>query len=248
MRNGLEFKEYFKKPSYFDYLGARFSRLFSRPLPPLTEKGTHFISGFPGSGKTLLMNHIIRETELKKYYYLSNMKEFKNVKSFDLDSLFKDNKQVERLPVKLKNKRLFGVIFDEINLTFNKRINRNKDYNNIFIGLIEFLVSSRHQGIDRVYFIGQRLDLQDNQLISLFKYHHEIIKTKRRYKFFLYHNKKILVKIPVKLKLMNYIKIENNEFMAIGKSKIKLNRQDLETYVTDALKNNYKDLKIVDLK
>ena len=156
--------------------------------------------------------------------------------------MFKKGKQVKKFPTTdEKGRKIYAVIFDEINLEFNRRMNRTREYNELFIGLIEFLVSHRHQGIPRIYFIGQKLDLQDKQLQSLFKFQHEIIDTKRRYKYWYYHLFSFL-KIPRKLTIVNRVKNLEDDFIELNLDKIKIERSSLLTYNTLALANNYEKL------
>lgn len=212
-------------------------------------RGTHFISGYPGAGKTLVMNHIIQETDQEKYFFLSNIKEFDGVKTFDINTIFKDNTQVRQFPLlDNKGRQLYGIIFDEINLTFNKRLNRKSDYNDIFIGLIEFLVSHRHQGVPRVYFIGQKLELQDTQLVSLFKYQHDIIRTKRWPAFWYFKKYNQINYIPRKLTIVNRVKSIDDQFLELNAEKIKISQNDLESYNTKALANLYENLPFVEIK
>lgn len=209
-------------------------------------RGTHFISGYPGSGKTLLVNKLIQNIDKDKYFCLSNLKEFNGVEKFNISDYFKNNEQIARFPTTdNKDRKLFAIIFDEINLTFNKRLNKRSDYNDIFIGLIEFLVSHRHQGIPRIYFIGQKLELQDNQLQSLFKYQHEIIKKRERYKYWHYYQFSEIVKIPTRLFVVNRVKSIDNEYIEISYLKEKIKPYDLISYNTFGLKDKYDKLPII---
>lgn len=220
-------------------------------LSLLHATGTHIITGYMGSGKTLVQNKIIRDVDPSKYFFLSNIAEFEGVKTFNIEDLFSDTEQKKTLPlIDEYGRRLYGVIFDEINLQFNKRLNRTKDYNNLFIGLVEFLVSSRHQGIPRIYFIGQKLELQDTQLQSLFKYQHDIIKTKRKPKYWFYYDNGYISFLPHKIILMNRCKSEEvqDQFIDVRKQKIKVKEKDFKTYDTHALAKNYLTLPSIELK
>ena len=238
----------FSKRNIFIWIFKIVIGLFKKPSI-YRAQGTHFISAYPGMGKTLLMNKIIQDTDQDKYFFLSNLKEFDNVQQFDINEIFQDNTQVKQFPLlDKKGRKLYGVIFDEINLTFNKRLNRKSDYNDLFIGLIEFLVSHRHQGVPRVYFIGQKLELQDTQLISLFKYQHDIIKCKRFPYYWFYKKYNAINYIPRKLHIVNRVKSIDNDFIELNLHKIKITKNDLTTYNTKALANNYENLPIVQLK
>ena len=217
----------------------------------LHNPGTHIITAYPGGGKTLLANKIINDVDSEKYFFLSNMKEFSsdNVYAFNLEDIFRDNEQIASFPtIDEKGRRLYGVIFDEINLTFNKRLNRKSSYNDIFIGLIEFLVSHRHQDVPRVYFIGQKLELQDTQLQSLFKIQHDIIKCRKFPKYKPYNLSGNLIYYPTKLKVVHKIKNDLDEFLAYKKQKIKITEKDYNTYNTKYLGSIYKNKQKIDVK
>ena len=243
-RNIKEWAQYLFicKNNVFVWLWLIIVSLFRRPSL-YRALGCHLISAYPGMGKTLLMNKLIQETDKEKYFFLSNIKEFDGVNTFELTDIFRDNTQVKQFPkVDEKGRKIYAIIFDEINLTFNKRLNRKSDYNDIFVGLVEFLVSHRHQGIPRVYFIGQKLELQDTQLQSLFKYQHDIIHTSRRPFYWLYKKINHIEWAPKKLKIVNRVKSVDNEFIELNVDKVKITQDNLETYNTLALANKYKDL------
>lgn len=211
--------------------------------------GTHLISGYPGSGKTLLANALIQDIDKTKYFCLSNIKEFNDVKTFDIKEIFKNNEMVKQFPLTdEKGRKLYAIIFDEINLNFNKRLNRRADYNDIFLGLIEFLVTHRHQGVPRVYFIGQKLELQDTQLQSLFKYQHDIIRTNKKPFYWLYKQNKFVTWAPKKLGIVNRVKDLDDSFIEFNYDGFKIKRYHLETYNTHALADNYKQLPFATLK
>lgn len=240
-------KLFTREKNIFKYWLLWFKSLFYRE-DIFHATGSHIITAYPGGGKTLKMNNIINQVDSEKYFFLSNIKEFDGVKTFDLTEMFKDNTQVKKFPATdERGRKIYGVIFDEINLNFNKRLNRKSDYNDVFIGLVEFLVTHRHQGVPRVYFIGQKLELQDTQLQSLFKYWHDIVVKKSRYKYW-YYFKHTFLKIPIKLKIDNFVKENNDDYLYLGRTKTKIKELDLTTYNTKALADNYKDLPVVGLK
>lgn len=213
----------------------------------LTRNGTHFISAYPGGGKSLLLSYLINKVEEEKpgqYFWLCNLPEYKqeNVYSFNMDDIFQDGKQVKKFPLFRDGRRLYAVIFDEINLSFNRRMNGQKFYNDKFIGLIEFLTSRRHQGIEKVYFLGQRLDLQDVQLQLLFLYHHDILKIKKFPLYKKYNESGKLVFYPVKLKILNKIKNDKQEYDNISVRKLKISEKDFSSYDTHVLKQDYNKL------
>lgn len=211
----------------------------------LKSAGTHIINGYPGSGKSLLGSHIINSVDNEKYFFYCNRKEYNqdNVYTFKIEDMFKDNSQIKSFPVvDGKGRKIYGIIFDEINLSFNKRLNRKSDYNDLFVGLIEFLVSHRHQGIPRVYFIGQKLELQDTQLQSLFQFQHDIFKCKKFPKFKPFNLTGKLVWYPTKLKMWHRIKTNEDVFLDFKKDKIKITEQDYKKYDTQFLGKEYAKL------
>ena len=235
----------FSKQNIFTWLWLIIKGLFKKGSI-YHSNGAHLISGYPGSGKTLFMNQIIRSVNSEKYFFLSNIKEFDNVKTFNLEDIFANGEQIRSFPtVDEKGRKLYGIIFDEINLQFNRRMNKSSEYNNLFMGLIEFLVSHRHQNIPRVYFIGQKLELQDGQLQSLFKYQHDIIKTKRWPAYWYYKEFKFVVYIPRKIDIVNRVKSIDDEFLELNMQRIKIDRRSLTTYNTKALGEQYSQLEKV---
>ncbi len=211
----------------------------------LYANGVHLVSGYMGAGKTLLSNIIINNVDSSKYFFYADKQQYssENVYYLPIDKLFKDNKQVCSIPTKdKKGRHLYGIIFDEINRQYNRRLNRTKDYNNSFIGLVEFIVTSRHQGIPRIYFLGQKMELQDTQIISLIEYYHFIKKTTKKYNFQFYKENGYLEKKPRKIKMIHFLKDENNEFYEWKKEKVKVNRYNWGTYNTHALADEYKSL------
>lgn len=237
----------FSRRNIFVWLFLVIKNLFSGEGDLLHALGSHIITGYPGAGKTLLMNHIKNSVDHDKYFFISNIPEFEEVGTFKLTDVFDENMQIKSFPIKDElGRSLYGIIFDEVNLSFNKRLNMRKDYNEIFIGLIEFLVTHRHQGIPRVYFIGQKLELQDTQLQSLFKYQHDIVKKRVWPKYKPYNLSGKLIYYPIKLKIINRIKAidetREEQFIDVNKKKIKISQNDLESYNTRALGEAYAKL------
>lgn len=220
-------------------------RLFIR-VSIYHRKGAHIITGYPGCGKTLLAEKIINEVDASKYFFITNIDEFynENVYHYNVFGLFYETKQIKKLPIRdEKGRKLYGLILDEINLKYNRRLNRSKDYNNSFVGLIELLVTHRHQKIPRVYFIGQKLELQDGQLQSLFKYWHNIIYNKLRPSWKFYKNGKGYVIVPKKLFIENFIKSYQDEYLQDENiSIVKISYEDLTGYNTYGLAETYEQL------
>lgn len=241
----IPIKEYYfnKEKNVFKYIYNMFKYITARP-DCLYSLGTHIITGYPGAGKTLLMNKIIKSVDSSKYFFYSNIDEFsgsKNVLHLDLNKMFQDKKQVKKLKTEWHGKHLYGVVLDEINLNFNKRGNNTREYNDVFIGLVEFIITHRHQHIPRIYFIGQKLELQDTQLISLFKYQHDIIKKCIHFRYWKYYES-FIEKVPTKLKIIHRVKDEQDNFISFAKDKIKITWEDLTSYNTLALANEYDKL------
>lgn len=245
-------KLFSKKKNIFKYCGKLFKLIFRRKPNLLNAPGAHIITGYPGAGKTLLMSDIINKVDSTKYYFLSNLSEFNgydNVYTFDISAMFGNCTQLMRFPlIDCKGRHLYGVIFDEINLNFNRRLNRKSTYNDLFIGLIEFLVTHRHQGVPRVYFIGQKLELQDTQLQSLFKYRHDIIRAYKRPCYWYYYNTNTVAFIPRKFSIVHWQKDINDIFAPFKKVKYKLARDSIFKYDTHALRFNYSELPVWRLK
>lgn len=226
----------------------KFVNWLFRNTPSIYRRGTHIITGYPGAGKTLLANYIVNNVDSNEYFFITNKNEFmqENIYHFDIWSLFDDYKQVQRLPTTdEKGRKLYGLIIDEINLEFNKRLNRSNEYNKRFVALIELLVTSRHQGINRVYFIGQKLELQDTQLQSLFKYWHNIIanKNKAYYQFYVEKNKIIFA--PKRLIVESKIKSLGDEYDFLNFEKFNIKYNDLITYDTRGLSVDYSKLPLL---
>jgi len=241
---------FFSKRNVFVWLWLIIKGLFAKGSI-YHNNGAHLISGYPGSGKTLLMNQIKNEIDSEKYFMLANIKEFDGVKTFKLEEIFSNGEQIRSFPTTdEKGRKLYAVIFDEINLQFNRRMNKSTDYNNLFIGLIEFLVSHRHQDVPRVYFIGQKLELQDGQLQSLFKYQHDIVRTRRwpAYWYYKQNKKNKVIYIPRKIDVVNRVKSIDDEFIELNIQRIKIQRESLLTYNTKALGEQYGQLEKVKIQ
>lgn len=237
----------FSKKNVFTWLWEIIKSLFKKGNI-YTALGAHLVSGYMGSGKTLFVNQLRNSIDKDKYFVLSNIKEFNDVKTFNLNDIFFDGEQQKSFPTEdERGRKLWAIIFDEINLTFNRRNNRTRDYNDVFTGLIEFLVSSRHQNIPRIYFIGQKLELQDTQLQSLFKYQHDIIQTKR-FPFYWFYKIFDLQYIPKKLVIVNRVKSIDDDFLELNLDKVKILKTSLLTYNTKALGEAYASLPKAEIK
>ena len=227
--------------------------LFSNPL---YSAGTHLIEAPAGTGKTLLMNIILRNTvDPCKHYMYSNLPQFDNnyIKQIDIFDMFDNGKQQYQLPNIINNKYCKGIIIDEINANFNRRLNNRAYYNDIFVGLMEFFVTHRHQGIEKIYLIGQDLSLQDIQLQQVLKYRH-LVYSAKRYSYKLYLETGEIVKLPKKLKVIHYIKSSEKDnrgtpiFVPFKISKIRVDYdKHIKTYNHKGYAEKYKKLPIYPL-
>lgn len=219
---------------------------------PLYAPGVHLLDAPSGTGKTLLANIIIQNSTSANQFWYTNIDQFEEEKQqvFEVSSLFEKGKQIAKLPTFVDGKWAQGIIFDELNLNFNRRMNKTTDYNNLFIGLMELVVSHRHQHMNKLYFLSQDLSFNDKQIQNAFKYHH-IIYSKKRYNYKIYkdnYNKK-LVKTPKKLLVDHYIKTAEKTadgttiFTKFKTSKIKVDTlKHLYTYNHLGYAKKYEDL------
>lgn len=204
-------KKFIKKLKFrYKVIRLKLKYLFRRRSNPIYNYGVHFIEGSAGSGKTLLANIMLQNTVSDNTFFYSNINQFDNnkTKTVDFFSMFENGKQIKKLPKKIHDRYCAGLIIDELNANFNRRLNNRKDYNDVFIGLMQFSVTHRHQGIPKIYFLGQSLQLQDGQVMQIFKYRH-IVKSSRRYSFDKYLHTKDIEKLPKKLRVDHYIKSDN---------------------------------------
>lgn len=214
--------------------------------------GIHYIDGVTGGGKTLLMN-IIRQELLKKGGFgWTNIDEFKNsyqwgenwvsvhgkMIPFDLEKLFNDGKQIFKLPKVVDGQRCKLMTLDELNALFNRRSNKQKDYNDIFIPLLKMLLTHRHRIADRVYLLGQSMLMQDTQFQQILKYRH-FVKPSKRWRYWFYREKNVTVLLPKKLIIESMVKTGtepngNAIWSKPKKMKIKVYPQDFLSYDTHA--------------
>lgn len=159
----------------------------------LFEQGVHFFVALQGGGKSTLSYELISRLlaatgksayvnakfEVPKYDPISEkfylyFKYFKLLDFFDLTSTSDDvRSQIEVTQLKKFNRNFDTIVLDEWLTEMNHRLNRTKDYNNIFMALITMIAHMRHQKIKRIYVLSQ-IDNTDIQLYSMFKYVHEI--------------------------------------------------------------------------
>lgn len=210
--------------------------------------GTHMITAPSGGGKTLLSNYIIRTiTERQGGFFWVNMDQYdaKITKIFDMTRLFDSGHQKYRLPIKDDYKRYSqGIIYDEFNASYNRRMNRTTEYNETFVPLIKSVVTHRHQGHPRIYVLGQMK--QDTQLQEILQYKH-IVFCSKGYRYWYYREQDRIISAPRHLKVLSYIKVGedsngNATYNMIAKQKIKVTIDLLETYNTHAFADMFNDL------
>lgn len=214
----------------------------------LFKPGVHLTTGATGSGKTLSHSAIINRINNKKYFFITNIDEFKqeNVLHYNVLDLFENGKQIKKLPTKDdKGRKLYGLILEEINFEFNRRMNRTTAYNEKFIGLMQLCVSHRHQGIPRIYFIGQARELQDTQILSVCKYWHDIYYTKPKSYFKLYIEQNKIIMAPKYIEFEHLIKTQKEDYFSLGFEKLKINIEDLKSYNTFGLANVFENMKVL---
>ncbi len=136
--------------------------------PPIRRPGIHVITGDTGSGKTLIASILSKRFHDKGWTVVSNSQFNSIIKKIKLDDYFNNFEIIKPLENCI-------AMFDEIQREFNKRMNRRNDYNQIFIPLIEWLTTHRHNGVPMVYFITQSFDLLDTQLQSLIQKVHFVM-------------------------------------------------------------------------
>jgi len=224
---------------------------------PLYANGVHYIDSSSGGGKTLLMNYIACHLIEKDGFMWSNIDEFDHprIKAFDIEKLYSNGEANSKLSNVLEIKRedhttkhySKGIIYDELNRYFNRRMNRSRDYNDIFIPLVSDTVIHRHLGHPRIYFIGQSLMMQDTQIAQVAKYRH-YVKAKFRWRYYFYRNELRMVYAPYKIKVINFIKTgidpKGEPIFKEMRHKlvIRIPAHYLETYNTHAYADTVKDL------
>lgn len=214
----------------------------------LFAPGTHFIGAPSGGGKTLLSNFIIRTlTERFGGFFWVNKDQYdtKITKPFDMLKLFQNGEQKFKLSTKDKyNRYSLGIVYDEFNASYNRRMNRTTEYNETFVPLIKSVVTHRHQGHKRIYILGQMR--QDTQLTEIIQFKHTVFNSKR-YSYYYFREKNQFISVPKYLTVFSEIKIGETQtgdpiYKNIGKQKIKITIELLETYDTHAFASMFDNL------
>ncbi len=157
----------------------------------LFHEGVHFFIALQGGGKSTLafdlISEILRTTGKSSYinanfekprYDSISKKHYVYFQFFELLEFFDMTVKDDDPSIKVSQKKKFNRHFDTIVLDewlteMNHRLNKTKDYNNIFMALITMIAHMRHQKMKRIYVLSQ-IDNTDTQLFSMFKYVHEI--------------------------------------------------------------------------
>jgi hypothetical protein len=221
------------------YINVFLKYLKRKPNPGIAQ-GFHYIDGPTGGGKTLYMNILLTKLLSNGGFMWANIDEFKNKNAyvFDMEKVWSSGKQNLRLNNYIEPNYCKGIIFDEINRFFNRRANKEKTYNDIFIPMINSLFTHRHDGYPRIYFLGQNVVLQDTQIQSVLKWKH-LVSCKYKYYYVYFRNEYKLISAPSILTVEHHKKIASNSdgtpiFKLVSKEKIKIINEYLESFDTHA--------------
>lgn len=227
----------------------------------LLRFGVHYVKALPGGGKSSIAFDIAEEifrntgegcyinSPFEKVRYSSKTNKLvRHHEVFSLDDYFKieyneKTKKYSVKEVKRFNTKIKTVIFDEWFTQMNHRLNKQADYNLVFMLFMKMILHMRHRGIKRIYILSQSDDT-DVQLMGQIKYVHEVdVKLGNSYiddfikKGSL--DNRILgwkvntFKLKKKNKTFNKIKYDNQFRKATA---------EMEYFDTYALANDYKDI------
>ncbi len=187
-------KAYFKRKStmpfsYVDFVIDRMKQIFKPSL--LMQNGVHYIVALMGGGKSSLLYHTIEKLRIQRGFgayvnvdlehpHYDPLKGYDAVyhKRFETDEYWGAVTDDKTDTIKFKqlkefNKKWPVLVLDEWLSKMNHRMNNTSDYKKMFIPFIKSLAHMRHQGINHVY-VASQLDTTDTQLMSIFKYMHEV--------------------------------------------------------------------------
>ena len=219
---------------------------------PIMRPGIHAITGDTGSGKTLLASIVSRRFSQGGRKVYANSAFNGVVKTFEITDIFDNMEMVSDELVKTEGEPPKVVIFDEIQRDFNKRMNRKREYNDIFIPLIEWLATHRHNGVTHVYFITQSWNRLDIQLQDFIQRVHMVTGRKRPslaiwirdkkfkpivrpFKILFYSRRKKDLEMD---DIQQYVNRKRElRYKKIKPSKIKVSLQELADFNTHAFKN-----------
>lgn len=219
----------------------------------LVNHGVHSIVALMGGGKTLLSNMLVQDMlPPGKFVYvvdraLTNALGDGRAVYVDLWACYKDGKQIYRLPTHINGKSCYGIVLDEITKYFNRRNNKYGNYNDKFLGLVEMIISLRHQGINRVWVLSQSYDNIDVQLMRLIKYKH-IIYASRRYNYDAYLATQKLLYVPRQLKIVSQIRTDTDDYESVLCQVLDVDyKRHICTYNHRALADEYNQLPLLTL-
>lgn len=219
----------------------------------LINPGVHSMVALMGGGKTLLSNMLVQDMLPEgKFVYVVDRALTAALGDgravyVDLWACYKDGKQIYRLPTRVGNRQCYGIILDEITKYFNRRNNKFGNYNDKFLGLVEMILSLRHQGINRVWILSQSYDNIDVQLMRLIKYKH-IIYASRCYNYDAYLATKKLLYLPRKLKIVSQIRTDTDDYESVVCQVLDVDyKRHICTYNHLALADEYDQLPLLTL-
>jgi len=217
----------------------------------LVSHGVHSVVALMGGGKTLLSNMLVQDMLPEgKFVYVVDRALVDAIGDgravyVDLWACYKDGKQIYRLPTHVNGKSCYGIILDEITKYFNRRNNKYGNYNDKFLGLVEMIISLRHQGINRVWILSQSYDNIDVQLMRLIKYKH-IIYASRRYNYDAYLATQKLLYVPRQLKIVSQTRTDADEYESVLCQVLDVDyKRHICTYNHRALEDEYNQLPLL---
>lgn len=239
MAKKYETKWSFKRSRIF-FMIQVIAKLLKKKSNPGMAPGIHYIDAPSGGGKTLYMNYLARKMLDDGGFMWANIQEFDHSRifTFNVKKVWNNGEQLYRLNNYLEPHYCKGIIFDEINRMFNRRANREKQYNDIFIPMINSMVTHRHDGFPRIYFIGQNVLLQDTQIQSILKWKH-MVSCKFKYFYVYWRNELKLVRAPHRIIVTHYKKMGTDEsdhaiWKKVTMDKIEIDENVLNSYNTFA--------------
>ena len=219
----------------------------------LVSHGVHSVVALMGGGKTLLSNILVQDMlPPGKFVYVIDRALVDALGDgravyVDLFACYKDGKQVYRLPTYVNGKACYGIILDEITKYFNRRNNKYGNYNDKFLGLVEMVLSLRHQGINRVWILSQSYDNIDVQLMRLNKYKH-VVYASRCYNYDAYLATQKLLYVPRQLKIVSQTRTDADEYESVLCQVLDVDyKRHICTYNHRALADEYNQLPLLTL-
>lgn len=219
----------------------------------LVNHGVHSVVALMGGGKTLLSNILVQDMLPEgKFVYVVDRALVDALGDgravyVDLWACYKDGKQIYRLPTRVGDRQCYGIVLDEITKYFNRRNNKFGNYNDKFLGLVEMIISLRHQGINRIWILSQSYDNIDVQLMRLIKYKH-IIYASRCYNYDAYLATQKLLYVPKQLKIVSQIRTDTDEYESVLCQVLDVDyKRHICTYNHRALADEYNQLPLLTL-